>query len=337
MRVCTPSCGMAPNSNSGGEVVERELALAWARAGLPQCILIADHLKVPWNLEPVERFKARGIRWWNAPLAFVPAILRCHRRHGFQVLRAHSLRYTGLACLIASRITKTPVVATFHHREVVGRDALERFVLRHVDKVVTASVFSAWQLHLDYGIPPTDSVVVPWGIDASHFVPHKPDPHWWWDRYSIGNSPVVLACGGLKPRKGFDRLLQAWGEVCRYHPTAVLAIAGEGPEFSRLVEMAYHLGILKQRVRFLGRVSDEQKVELYQHADVYTILPTMEGFGMTPIEAMAAGCPVVTTSTGVAASELRDPGAVLEVVQRGYRLGDRVVRPARVIVAAGEE
>jgi glycosyltransferase involved in cell wall biosynthesis len=315
MRICVPSCGVAPGSTSGGEVVERELALAWQRSGRTQAVLLPWHLEAPPELT-VEWFKAyRGIRPWNAPLAFVPAILRSYRRRPFQILRAHSTRYTGLACLIAGRILKVPVVATYHHHDQRAErlTALDRMVLRLVDKVIAACAFASWQL-LPLGI---EADIVPWGVSDDYWPVryHAPDPEWWWKKYGIANGPVVLTVCGLKPRKNVAGLLREWAEVARYHPTAVLAIAGEGPEMPALIELADKLALLRSRVRFLGRVSDAEKLDLYRNASLYTILPETEGFGMTVIEAMAAGCPVVTTPTGIAASELPDGRAVVRVVE----------------------
>jgi alpha-1,3-rhamnosyl/mannosyltransferase len=63
--------------------------------------------------------------------------------------------------------------------------------------------------------------------------------------------------------------------------------------FPDLRRLAAPLG---DRVRFLGRVSDEQKLALYQHAALFAFPSLYEGFGLDPLEALACGCPVVCSN-----------------------------------------
>jgi glycosyltransferase involved in cell wall biosynthesis len=110
-----------------------------------------------------------------------------------------------------------------------------------------------------------------------------------------GAEPMVLFIGQLVPRKGFDLLAQAMPLVVRAVPTARFVLvshnrAGEG-ELQRLVEE----GGVAERVRLLGRVSEEEKQRLLAEAAVVVAPSRYEGFGIPLIEALLAGAPVVTT------------------------------------------
>ena len=106
MRICTPHCGLAPETTSGGETYERELLERLGGAGVRLEIILArgkpHRPGVPnWT---VHRFGiGRGLRWYVAPLVVPAAIRRVHETVGFDLLRVHSLRYIGPAALWARR------------------------------------------------------------------------------------------------------------------------------------------------------------------------------------------------------------------------------------------
>lgn len=109
---------------------------------------------------------------------------------------------------------------------------------------------------------------------------------------------IVLGVGRLVSYKGFDRLIAAMARV----PHARLVLVGEGPLRTHLEERARSAGVAA-RVRFEGAASNERLAELYTRCAV-CVLPSVtpaEAFGMTQVEAMAYGKPVVSTSlpTGV--------------------------------------
>jgi glycosyltransferase involved in cell wall biosynthesis len=112
--------------------------------------------------------------------------------------------------------------------------------------------------------------------------------------------PRLLFIGQLTPRKGYDLLVRALPAVLRAHPTAVLGIvSGLNPaDRAAMEQMAADLGVA-HAVTFLGRVADEHLVNLFRSADLYVTPTRYEGFGLTLLEAMAAGCPVITSAIPV--------------------------------------
>jgi glycosyltransferase involved in cell wall biosynthesis len=125
----------------------------------------------------------------------------------------------------------------------------------------------------------------------------------------IGLSPAsyddyILSVSRLDRAKRVDLLLEALaipGEPLQ------AVIAGDGPEATALRTQAARLGI-DRRVKFVGRVSDSELVELYNHARAVYYSPVDEDFGLVTVEAFSAAKPVLTSV---------DAGGVLELVENG--------------------
>ena len=108
------------------------------------------------------------------------------------------------------------------------------------------------------------------------------------DKFKISNEigDYFLAGGRLVPYKRFDLLIQAFNRL-----GYKLKIFGTGPEMENLKKMA------KSNIEFLGFVNDEEKAELMSHARAF-LHPQVEDLGITPIESMAAGRPVIAYPVG---------------------------------------
>jgi glycosyltransferase involved in cell wall biosynthesis len=97
---------------------------------------------------------------------------------------------------------------------------------------------------------------------------------------------------------GLETLLEAWAEVCRDHPGALLGIVGEGSIRTELEEQARRLPT-PSSVRLLGRLGDSDLAEWYRAADVSVVPSTaLEGFGLVVLESLACGTPVVVSDAG---------------------------------------
>ncbi len=111
-----------------------------------------------------------------------------------------------------------------------------------------------------------------------------------------------LAGGRLVGYKRFDLIVQAFNEL-----GTPLKIFGDGPEFARLKRLAH------PTIEFLGHVSEQHKHELFLHS-IGFLYPQMEDFGITLVEAMAAGKPVLAYGRG-GASETVAPGVTGVLVE----------------------
>lgn len=116
------------------------------------------------------------------------------------------------------------------------------------------------------------------------------------DKFKISNEPkrYFLAGGRLVSYKKFDLIVEAFNKTGR-----PLKIFGSGPMERELRAMA------KDNIEFLGRVSDEKRTELFQDCIAF-LHPQEEDFGITPIEAMAAGRPVIAYRRGGAIETVLD-------------------------------
>jgi len=135
--------------------------------------------------------------------------------------------------------------------------------------------------------------------------------------------PFLLAAGQISPRKNIARLIQAVAVLGDVIPHHLVLVGGCGWD-SDDAQKAMRTTIVSDRIHNIGYVSDEQLHALYAAASVYVHPSLFEGFGLTVLEAMAAGCPVVTSKDGALAEVagndalLVDPydvGSIAEAIQ----------------------
>lgn len=104
----------------------------------------------------------------------------------------------------------------------------------------------------------------------------------------------LISVGRLVKRKGFEYLI---GCLKLLDDNVELLIIGDGNEKKRLSDLAYKLH-LKDKVHFLGQISEEKKFQYLSNADIYVLSSLHEGFGIVLQEAMQVGLPIVSTNHG---------------------------------------
>lgn len=128
----------------------------------------------------------------------------------------------------------------------------------------------------------------------------------------------LLYVGSAYPHKGLDLLIDAWQEIEEQHPGLHLLIAGQEDEFMRrLQDLARRKKLA--RVRFLGFVKEEELSQLYRDALAFVFPSEFEGFGLPPLEALEAGCPVIASDAAALPEVLGPEGAIF--FQSGSRTG----------------
>jgi glycosyltransferase involved in cell wall biosynthesis len=301
VRICSPHCGVDPETTSGGETYERELLRHLGALGHSVELLLARHKRYPEGVPnwTVHRLPVgRGLRWPVAALILPPFIRRLYDRPGFDLLRAHSLRYVGPAALIARRRyhLDIPIVAHHHHLDQNWLNPLiEGRVMRVVERVVVGSEFATQQAAAELGVPREKFSVVPYGVDRRFRRTRKPAALV--AEHGLDGKVVALFLGGLKARKNLFFLLDVWREVARAREDARLVVAGSGPLLEPLKRRTAKLG-LDGRVGFVGYVPESAKADYYNLADLLLFPSAMEGFGFTVVEAMSCGLPVVVSDRG---------------------------------------
>src|SRR5213078_2228595 len=248
MRLCSPHCGIAPESGSGGEVYERELLRGLASLGVANHILLARGKPYPrdvprWTIHPV--WPPKGLRWPITPLVFPRYIKRVWDGHGFDLLRAHSVRYVGPAAFLARRRYRLPVPIVVHHHHLDPSPLnpyLDKHVLAAADCVVTDSDFARRQLADELGLQTGHVQVVHCGVGPEF----RPTPR---DgalagRLGLDGKRVLLSVGPLIERKNPFFALDVLREVRSAVGTDVVLVwVGTGPLRQRLAARARSLGL----------------------------------------------------------------------------------------------
>ncbi len=127
-------------------------------------------------------------------------------------------------------------------------------------------------------------VAVSNGVDTRLF---RPGP-----QMSGKDSVTILHVGRLSYEKNVNLLLRAFARAAKRQPAARLTIVGDGPDRAALAHLTGELG-LNERVHFTGFVPHEQLPALYQAADLFATVSTIETQGLVVLEAAACGLPVV--------------------------------------------
>jgi glycosyltransferase involved in cell wall biosynthesis len=144
------------------------------------------------------------------------------------------------------------------------------------------------------GIPARDVRVIYCGIDTQHFTP---------DPAQRAERPVFTYLGRLKKYKGVDIVIRALAAMTSREAT--LEVAGTGdyrPQLERLVKSLD----LEGRVRFLGFISEAEKLALLRRAWALAFASPKEGWGITNLEAAACGTPVVASNSPGIKESVRD-------------------------------
>ena len=248
------------------------------------------------------------------------------------VVHAH-FWMSGLAVVDAAADLPVPVLQTFHALGSVKRRhqgaadtspgervELERRLCRDVDHVVATCSDEVFELRR-LGLPTDRVSIVPCGVDTSVFTPRGPVA-------PRSDRRRLLILGRVVERKGHDDAVRA----LRALPDAELVVVGGPPadevdddaEIRRLRAVAAEEGVA-DRLLFTGSVARADVPAWIRSADVVLAVPWYEPFGITPLEAMACGRPVVASAVGGLVDTVadgltgelvppRDPGRLGEVL-----------------------
>ncbi|MCU9518681.1 glycosyltransferase family 4 protein [Corynebacterium sp. ES2794-CONJ1] len=242
------------------------------------------------------------------------------RRKMQQIIRTYSVDTVwfgaaaplGLLAAAAKEAGATRVVATTHGHEVgwsmlpVARSLLGT-IGKHSDCVTYISDYTLDRFASAFEQKGSCHFAhLPSGVDHDVFRP-RPTQH--------SESLTVVCISRLVPRKGQDQLIQVWPEFLHAYPHAQLIIAGSGRDEKRLRRLAGD----EPTITFSGRISETEKVELMQSADIFA-MPCrtrgggldIEGLGIVYLEAQACQVPVIAGNSGGAPETMTaDSGLVV--------------------------
>ncbi|MBI2889330.1 MAG: glycosyltransferase family 4 protein [Nitrospirae bacterium] len=272
-----------------------------------QGLILWEHLGMP------HRFDRDG-----ADVVFLPeTVVPLRRFDAPAVVTVHDLAYAeaGETMTVAKRLYKG-----WSARHAAGRAA----------HFVADSDYTAESMNRILGVPRSKTTTVPLGVDGEIFRP-IPDPDRrqpLWSRLGIGTAPYLLYAGNINPKKNIGMLIEAYREVRRQWGND-LRLVFSGKIGWKLNELsAWIAGEWRDGIRHVGFLSREDLVMLYSEAAMLVYPSSHEGFGLPLAEAMACGCPVVSTRRTSIPEVVGDAGILVEDISPAT-LGDAILRLLR--------
>jgi len=222
-----------------------------------------------------------------------------------------------------------PVIATCHHTYWQQSHyiksqfwkrifiALEKRTYKLADKIICVSEDTKGILTREYGVYPDKIAIIPNGVDDKEFHPIK----------NIEKIPKsVLYVGRVDKRKGVDFLIKSVAVAIEKDSSIRLFIGGEGKDLKRLKRFVLRKN-LRDNIEFLGFIPEDRLNEWYNKAECVVVPSAFEGFGVTVIEAMASGTPVIATNAdGLRCIIKNNKNGVLVEYNNKEELANQIVR-----------
>jgi glycosyltransferase involved in cell wall biosynthesis len=164
-------------------------------------------------------------------------------------------------------------------------------VLRGVDKIVAVSGHTKADIQKHYGLPASKIQVIHNGFNfmaAASGSSEGRAPREKWGRY-------ILYVGSQLPHKNLLRLIQAFSTIQSKHRVKLLLVGSVDARYMDLYRSTAAAGKVQDNVQFLGAVPHQELADILRHAELMAFPSLYEGFGMPPLEAMAAGVPVAAS------------------------------------------
>lgn len=251
------------------------------------------------------------------PLLMVAQTLATMRyARDYHIIHAH-WTLPAMAVWAGRAYHRRPFVVTVHGSDIFQAPRiplvgpLTRMALSRARRVIAVSRSLA-EATLALGLPAHRVEVLPDGIDIDRFQPG-----------SKQREPLILFVGSLIERKGVRYLLQALPALIQKLPEYHLAVVGDGPQRSELVQLAQSLN-LATHATFAGAQSQAQIGQWMRRARLFVLPSLEEALGIVLLEALASGTPCVATQVGgipeVVSPEVgrlvpvADPGALAEAM-----------------------
>jgi glycosyltransferase involved in cell wall biosynthesis len=193
---------------------------------------------------------------------------------------------------------------------------MTRWSCRHAAHVIAVSEQTRQDVIDLFGIPPEKVTTVHNGVGGQF----KPLPEEQIDAFrrqkGLEEKRVSLYLGTLEPRKNIPALIGAFATLLEdgKHDDCVLAIGGsKGWYYDEIFASAQRLGLAQGgKVRFLGRVPDEELPLWYNSAAAFAYPSLYEGFGLPVLEAMSCGTPVIAANTSAFPEVVGDAGLLVD-------------------------
>lgn len=233
----------------------------------------------------------------------------------YNVIHAH-FWLSGMVAMSLKKQLDIPFVITFHALGAVRRIhqgsadkfpeeriKIERDIMWQADKIIAECPNDLKDLIDMYHAPQDKIEIIPCGYNPEDFYPIDKASA----KRALGlrqTHQYILQLGRIVPRKGIDNVIEAFALIHHKLPQLRLLIVGGNfedkhthEEFQRLTKLCEHSGV-KDKVIFTGQKSRDELKYYYSSSELFITTPWYEPFGITPLEAMACGTPVIGSDVG---------------------------------------
>ena len=227
---------------------------------------------------------------------------------------------------VVSPLTRCPYVVTIHDcihlrfPQYLPNKAAHYYArtmmtmaARRADRILTVSEASKQDILYYLNVPPGKVDVVYNALDERLAAPPTDDDVARVRERFLLTAPFILYAGNIKPHKNVDRLIEAYSLLRQRggEDVKLLIIGDEISKYPNLRRLVHRFQLHKH-VRFLGFVPEATLAVLYRLASVFVFPSLYEGFGLPPLEAMAAGTPVITSNVSSLPEVVGDAAVLID-------------------------
>lgn len=257
------------------------------------------------TVEMIDVFKFKSYALKNMYFFSPQLYLALRNLKHVDIVHAHGYNtFPTLAAVLAKSVNKKPLAFTPHYggysEHVIGTSYLRtlakrcynltwgRRIFHHVDAIVSVGSVEREFILRKFGVHKQKTLYIPNGVKAGS------DKRSWKTR---GPIKTLLYVGRMEKYKGVEALLRAFSKIAEAHSNLRLVYVGRG-SYKERMKFLVHKSKLEERVHFFENVTDEELEAIYQTADIFVTLPQHETFGISVVEAMAHGLPVIASKVG---------------------------------------
>ncbi len=301
--VCYPTYG-------GSGAVAAELAMHLADHGHQVHVISYD---MPFRMDGFRsNLSFHGVEVGEYPLFRYPPyelnltnkLIDVVQEHQVDIIHSHYAIPHAVSAWMAREVLRErmpdhplKLACTLHGTDItlVGRERgffeLTRFAIARQDLLTTPSAWLAKETEASFGTAPGRVLPIPNFVDLERFRPDPSSPA----RASLAPPGwhVITHVSNFRPVKRVDEVVRAFA-VLRRRLKAVLVLVGDGPELPKAEQLARELGV-RQDLRLLGQQKPET---ILQASDLFLLPSRAESFGLSALEAMACGVPVLGYHAG---------------------------------------
>jgi glycosyltransferase involved in cell wall biosynthesis len=265
------------------------------------------HENITVFFEPEKPINAESTLTKLAYIKYVSILKKIIKHFKPDILHAHYATSYGLVGALANfhpyviSAWGTDVMK-FPNKNFVAKSLL-KFNFKKADLLCATSYTIQEYINQVIKIPVS---VIPFGININEFKPKKVES-------LFGADDFIL--GSIKPLESLyniDILIKAFAQLLPKHQNLKLLIIGDGNEKNSLIDLCAKLGI-KEKVKFTGRIPFNEISNYYNMIDILVNISEYESFGVSVVEAMACGKPVIVTNVGGLKEVVKDDTVGLKV------------------------